>query len=63
MRLYCTHCGNYFGSDELHYRRECVGEFWGTPAYDDFPECPYCGSEEFVDEYDEDFPKDEEEDE
>ena len=34
-----------------------MGEFWGSPAYEEFPECPFCHSEDFITEEDEDFPK------
>ena len=26
---------------------ECVGEAWGSPAYQSIHLCPYCGSEDF----------------
>ena len=40
----CNDCEAEF--DEPDSYRECVGEFWGTPAYDDFPCCPVCKSDE-----------------
>ena len=41
MSYYCTDCGRVF--DEPYSFTECVGEFWGAPAYQSFSECPYCG--------------------
>ena len=41
MSYYCTQCGRVF--DEPEFYEECVGEFWGAPAYQSFSECPYCG--------------------
>jgi hypothetical protein len=37
----CLDCGNKF--DEPNTYSECMGEFWGTPAYEEFDNCPYCG--------------------
>ena len=52
----CNSCRNLFDEDEIHWRREYVAEFWGMPAYDDFPYCPFCGSENF-EEYCEETPE------
>ena len=41
LKYYCTSCGEIFDEPETY--SECVGEFWGAPAYQDFAECPYCG--------------------
>lgn len=41
MSWYCTSCGRVF--DDPYDYEECVGEFWGAPAYQRFSECPYCG--------------------
>ena len=41
MSYICLDCGEIF--DEPHTYSENVGEFWGTPAYEDFTECPSCG--------------------
>ena len=41
MKYYCTDCGRVF--DEPYSFTECVGEFWGAPAYQSFSECPFCG--------------------
>lgn len=51
MRKYiCDDCGTVFNEDEANTRHECVGEFWGAPAYKDFMVCPNCDSE-YIDEY------------
>jgi len=50
-KLICEH-GHIFDESELQYRRECVGEFWGMPAYQDIGICPECGTDEW-DEYEE----------
>lgn len=55
----CNDCGAIF--DEPKEVQECMGEFWGAPAYDTFTYCPHCGSDDF-EEYDED-EEDEEDDE
>lgn len=39
----CHDCGKTF--DEPKYERECVGEFWGAPAYESYEACPFCGSD------------------
>ena len=39
----CFDCEKLFKEPQVV--SECVGEFWGTPAYEDFTYCPYCGSE------------------
>ena len=43
----CVDCMKQF--DEPDTYQECVGEFWGTPAYDTFYKCPYCGSDAVMD--------------
>ena len=43
--LKCDDCGNTFEAEDLDYYTECVGEFWGSPAYETFYVCPYCGSD------------------
>lgn len=45
----CTHCKHLFEEPEVRSYTECVGEFWGTPAYDTFTDehCPDCGSDDF----------------
>ena len=44
---YCTNCGRWV--EDLKEYRECVGEFWGAPAYETFWCCPHCGSDEVLD--------------
>lgn len=46
MRYKCYNCGETFDEDDAEERRECVGEFWGSPAYDSVMICPECGSDE-----------------
>lgn len=41
----CEDCGTIFREDEMGYYEECVGEFWGAPAYERFCVCPKCGSD------------------
>lgn len=48
-RYRCGNCGNEF--DEPDIIQECMGEFWGAPAYQTFEVCPYCG-EEIIEEED-----------
>lgn len=40
----CNECDAVF--DEPDTYRECVGEFWGTPAYEEFDICPVCKSDD-----------------
>lgn len=47
MMYYCDNCGEFFDEDEFGTSHECVGEFWGSPAYMDYDVCPYCGSYDF----------------
>lgn len=42
----CCNCGAKLYDYELDSRSDCVGEFWGQPAYMDIPVCPHCRSEE-----------------
>lgn len=42
----CTNCGRLLDAQDLKEMRDYMGEFWGTPAYETFNVCPYCGSEE-----------------
>ena len=58
--LKCLCCGEIFDNDEVATRTECVGEFWGTPAYMDFDICPFCNCEDLED-YEEETEDDEEE--
>ena len=49
-KLKCSECDHVFSEDDAETRKECVGEFWGAPAYMDYNACPECGSTE-LDEY------------
>lgn len=60
-KLKCYDCGAIFDEEDADERRECVGEFWGSPAYDSYLVCPCCGSDDLED-YEEDEEEPEEED-
>lgn len=45
----CHECGEEF--DEPKYYQECVGEFWGAPAYETWVICPHCKSEDIEEDY------------
>lgn len=47
MKFKCTDCGATFTEDEMGRYEECVGEFWGVPAYETFGCCPCCKSDEY----------------
>ena len=47
--LWCCECETAFEEEDAHVVHDCVGEFWGEPAYQDFLECPFCGSDEIED--------------
>lgn len=51
--LICRDCKREVDEYEVVQGRECVGEAWGAPAYQDYYACPYCGGDELV-EIDED---------
>lgn len=38
----CNDCDCEFDKPDSY--EECVGEFWGQPAYETFYICPGCGS-------------------
>lgn len=40
----CEDCGKTF--EDPRYYDECVGEYWGAPAYETWAICPYCESTE-----------------
>lgn len=44
MRYKCESCGHEFEEDEMITVQECVGEFWGVPAYESWGACPRCKS-------------------
>jgi hypothetical protein len=41
----CNDCENTFNEPDSY--RECIGEFWGFPAYEEFGSCPICGSDDY----------------
>lgn len=47
--LWCCECETAFEEEDAKVVHDCVGEFWGAPAYQDFLECPFCGSDEIED--------------
>lgn len=55
----CLNCGELF--DEPKRVMESRGEFWGMPAYEPMYYCPYCGSDEMIDEEELENEEDEEE--
>lgn len=57
--LKCCDCGCVFDEDDADKRSECVGEFWGSPAYDSYLVCPDCGSDD-IEDYEEEESEDEE---
>ena len=52
MRYKCYDCDEVFDEDDAGSRSECVGEFWGAPAYESYMTCPNCGSDD-IEEYEE----------
>ena len=52
--LICNDCGKIFDEDDAKVVHDHVGDFWGAPAYQDFIECPYCGSDDIDDYHEED---------
>lgn len=45
---YCVDCEQWFETPKFY--EECVGEFWGAPAYMSFDICPNCSSDNILDE-------------
>ena len=45
MKYKCCECGHIFTEDDAYIYSECVGEFWGSPAYEEFMACPACKSD------------------
>lgn len=41
----CNDCEREF--DEPESYEEYMGEFWGSPAYETFYYCPFCGSDDY----------------
>lgn len=48
-KYYCPNCAVILEEDEFKTDRQYVGECWGTPAYEDWSVCPYCGESDFED--------------
>lgn len=49
---YCPDCNHYFPDEDCMSRREYRGEHFGSPAYETWNACPYCGDDNLVwDEY------------
>lgn len=44
--MICNRCKHVFHEDDADTRPELVGEFWGSPAYDEIDICPECGSDD-----------------
>lgn len=61
MRYVCCVCGEKFDQEDADKRRELVGEFWGRPAYDWIPTCPFCNSDELSEDEGEDEDEEDEE--
>lgn len=40
---YCTECNRILEDDEIVTQREMVGEYWGSPAYEDREVSACCG--------------------
>ena len=41
----CNNCEHNFYEPDTY--KECMGEFWGMPAYEEFACCPLCKSDDF----------------
>lgn len=41
----CVDCGKIFKVEDSKVVEECVGEFWGQPAYERWDACPNCSSQ------------------
>ena len=52
MKYKCYDCGEIFDEEDADVRSECVGEFWGAPAYMDYNVCPRCGSQDIEETHD-----------
>lgn len=51
-KLKCSDCGEVFNEEDAGTYQECVGEFWGAPAYQTYNCCPHCNSDD-VNDYEE----------
>lgn len=38
----CCNCGAIFPVEDVARIEECVGEFWGAPAFEHWDACPVC---------------------
>ena len=47
---YCNECMNFFGKDEVGFKREYHPEIGGN-FYETFLVCPHCGSDDYEDAY------------
>lgn len=47
----CNDCEATFTEPDTY--KECIGEFWGMPAYQEFGCCPQCGSDDYEEVYEE----------
>lgn len=45
-KLKCYDCDAIFNEEDAGTHQECVGEFWGVPAYQTYNCCPYCFSDD-----------------
>ena len=61
-KMRCYDCDAVFDEEDAETRSECVGEFWGSPAYQNYAVCPFCHSED-IEEYEEPAEEEEGEDE
>ena len=58
--LICQDCGETFDEDEVVYERVCWEDYYGVGSsfqnknYGSMATCPYCGSDELEDYYEED---------
>lgn len=59
-KVKCLNCEQVFDEEDVVIREECVGEFWGSPAYERRAYCPYCGEDAIDYEYVEEDEEDEE---
>ena len=48
-KLKCYRCGYIFDEENAGIKQECVGEFWGAPAYMNYNVCPNCDSDDIGD--------------
>lgn len=45
--MFCLNCKSVFDEDETS-KYEQRSEFWGAPCSETFCSCPYCGSEDII---------------